>query len=297
MYGLPTRSDAANSSIGLFYRELQDIEIYVEDTGAEALYTLLLNRAVNNAVKIKKIICLHGRGKVVEHCTAYSDASPALFVIDGDLNLLHGDKERGLERLYQHEMYCMENYLFSEAASVELLRDSSGCLMPQEALEVLEWSSFLQCITDPLLNLFKVYAVAWKLMEEDGIKTVSRNYYDFCRKVSKARGSVVCTAKVQVVIDEIKEVVVAVHGEDKFQEVFDLVDRQVNGLENPLYAVSGKDYLLKALRDYLHFKGASYKYDDGFKFRLARHCDTTPLSGLGDAIIHTVNIGPYLQAS
>lgn len=297
MYGLPIRSDAANGSIGLFYRELQDIEIYVEDSDAEALYTMLLSRAVNDEVRIKKIISLHGRGKVVEHCAAFSEDSPALFIIDGDLDLLHGQRESSLDRLYQHRMYCIENYLFCKSASAEMLRDASGKLMPEEALEALEWDDFLGDVTTSLVRLFKVYAVAWKLMEEGGIKTVSRSYYDVCKKVSRARGSAVCDDKVQAVIDEIKASVILVHGQNMYDEVYAQVDQAVGELENPLYAVSGKDYLLKSLRDYLGFKGASYKYDDGFKFKLARYCDTEPLAELGDAIRHSVNNGVYKQAS
>ncbi|OEE38502.1 DUF4435 domain-containing protein [Vibrio anguillarum] len=295
MYGLPVRSDSANRSIGLFYRDLQDIEIYVEDDEAEALYTMLLSRSVNDEVKIKKVISLHGRGRVVEHCAEYNENSPALFIIDGDLDLLHGERVRGLERLYQHKLYCVENYLFCKNASAELLRDASGRLMPEEALEALDWDNYLGSLTEPLLKLFQTYAVAWKLMQEGGIKTVSRSYYDVCRKVSRARGSAICNARIQAVIDEIQATVIAEHGQETYDQVYQSVERAVANLDNPLHAISGKDYLLKSLRDYLQFKGATYKYDDGFKFKLARYCDTEPLADLSDAIKYTVNTGPYLQ--
>ncbi|EKF9421669.1 DUF4435 domain-containing protein [Vibrio cholerae] len=297
MYGLPIRSDSANRSIGLFYRDLQDIEIYVEDCEAEALYTMLLSRAVNNEVKIKKVISLHGRGKVIEHCEDYNEDSPALFIIDGDLDLLHGERVQGLKRLYQHKMYCVENYLFCKNASAELLRDASGRLMPKEALEALDWDHYLESLTEPLLKLFKTYAVAWKLMQEDGIKTVSRSYYDVCRKVSRARGSAVCDDRVQAVIEEIQTIVVAAHGQETYDQVYQRVESVVESIDSPLHVISGKDYLLKSLRDYLQFKGAAYKYDDGFKFKLARYCDTEPLADLSDAIKYTVNTGPFLQTA
>ncbi|MGR5240805.1 DUF4435 domain-containing protein [Photobacterium damselae] len=295
MYGLPIRSDSANRSIGLFYRDLQDIEIYVEDNDAEALYTMLLSRVVNNKVRIRKVISLHGRGKVMEHCAKYEEDSPALFIIDGDLDLLHGERVQGVTRLYQHKLYCVENYLFCKKASAELLQDASGRLMPEDALEVLDWDNYVESLTKPLLKLFKTYAVAWKLMQKDGIKTVSRSYYDVCKKVSKARGSAICNDRVQVVIDEIQTKVIAIHGQENFDRVYQSVNSVVDSLDNPLHVVSGKDYLLKSLRDYLQFKGANYKYDDGFKFKLARYCDTEPLIELGDAINYTVNIGPYQQ--
>lgn len=296
MQGIPVRSDSANKSIGLLYRELQDIEIYVEDSEAEALYSLLLSRAVNYEVKIKKVISLNGRSKVVEHCESYDEDNPALFIVDGDLDLLNGERETPLSRLYQHKMYCIENYLFCKNASAELLRDASGRLMPQQALDALEWESYIDSMTKPLLDLFKAYAVAWKLMKEDGIKTVSRSYYDVCEKVSRKRGSAVCEDKVKAVIEEISSEVIRHHGQEQYDLVYMKVEESINNLGHPLHAVSGKDYLLRSLRDYLQFKGANYKFDEGFKFKLARYCDTAPLQNLGEAIKHSVAHGPYLQA-
>ncbi|EGQ9817923.1 DUF4435 domain-containing protein [Vibrio antiquarius] len=296
MDGIPKRSDAANKSIGLFYRELQEIEIYVEDVNAEALYTELLTRATEGKVKIKKVISLAGREKVVETCKQYEEKFPALFIVDGDLDLLHSEREGPFERLYQHRLYCLENYLFCENASAELLRDSSGRLLIEQARNTLEWDSFVANISPVLLELFKAYAVSWKALEGDRIATVSRSYHTMCVQQKKPSRWGLCSTKVQDVIDEIKGRVLEVISEERYQEIYDSVSTSIDSLSVPLYAVSGKDYLLKALREHLAFKGASYSYDDGFKFKLARYCDTEPLTELSDAIMHTVNKGPYLQA-
>lgn len=298
MYGLPTRSDAANQSVGLFYRALQEIEIYVEDVEAEAIYTELLSRATNYQVKIKKVISLGGRGKVVERCLEYDESFPALFIIDGDLDLLLGEREGPHKRLYQHRLYCLENYLFCSSASVELLRDYSGRLLVDQAKEKLEWDDFIAYLSPILLELFKVYAVSWKALEEDDrVVTVSRSYHTMCNQMRKPSHFSLCQDKVQQVIDEIKNIVTQAVGEERYKEIYDRVCEEVDKLESPLYAVSGKDYLLKALREHLASKGASYSCDDGFKFRLARYCDLEPLEELGEAIVYSAKQGPYLQAS
>ncbi|EJC6937350.1 DUF4435 domain-containing protein [Vibrio parahaemolyticus] len=297
MYGIPTRSDAANQSVGLFYRDLQEIEIYVEDVDAEAIYTELLTRATGDRVKIKKVISLAGREKVVEMCQRYEEEFPALFIIDGDLDLLHDEREGPFERLFQHRLYCFENYLICQNASAELLRDHSGRLLKHQAIDLLDWDGFIANITPTLLELFKVYAVSWKALEEDRITTVSRSYHTMCTQQRNPSRWDLCSTKVQEVIDEIKAQVLEVITPERYQEIYDSVSNTVASLATPLCAISGKDYLLKALREYLAFKGASYSCDDGFKFKLARYCDIEPLAELSDAIIYTVNEGAYLQAS
>ncbi|ASK78757.1 hypothetical protein CF386_06990 [Paraphotobacterium marinum] len=297
MYEIPKRSDAANQSVGLFYRDLQDIEIYVEDVNAEAIYTELLTRATGGRVKIKKVISLAGRENVVEMCQQYKEEFPALFIIDGDLDLLLDEREGPFARLFQHRLYCLENYLFCQNASAELLRDSSGRLLKHKAVDLLEWDNFTANITPTLLELFKVYAVSWKALEEDRIKTVSRRYHTMCTQQRNPSRWDLCSTKVQIVIDEIKDRVLNVITQERYQEIYDSVSGTIASLASPLCAISGKDYLLKALREYLELKGAKYSCDDGFKFKLARYCDIEPLAELSNAIIYTVNEGSYFQDS
>jgi len=296
MSGIPTRSDSANQSLGLFYRPLQQIEIYVEDVNAEAIYTELLKRVTNNGIRIKKVISLEGREKVVSHCKTYNEDFPALFIIDGDLDLLHEEREGPLKRLFQHRFYCLENALICPEASMELLRDSSGRLVTEKAIEMLEWDTFIENIQSPLLELFKVYAVSWKVFEENRIATVSRSYYKMCDRKRKPIHWELCHEKVAETIEEIRNLILQSISPESYQELYDSICSNISKLGSPLYAISGKDYLLTALREHLASKGASYSIDDGFKFKLARYCNTEPLEELGEAVMHTVKDGPYYQA-
>ena len=295
MYKAPNWSFSARKSLGLHYRDLQDVEIYVEDIGSEALYTKLFTRAARDQVRIRKIIPLNGRENVVEACKQYKEDFPALFVIDGDLSLVCGEPEPPHSRLFQHRMYCMENYLFCKKASAELLQNKSGKLLEKDAYSILDWENFTEKLQALLVELFKHYAVSWKLKPE--LPTVSRSYHKLCIKVSKAKGHELCETKVNDAIDEIKENVVASCGEHLYNEVYETVSSVIDTMEPSLNAVSGKDYLLKALRDYLHSKGASFPLDEGFKFQLARYCDVEPLVDLGEAIIQTASGEVYRSVS
>ena len=83
--------------------------------------------------------------------------------------------------------------------------------------------------------------------------------------------------------------------EGEYNEIHSNVSKNIEVLGDPLYAISGKDYLLNALRDHLYRKGANLRNDDGFKFRLAQHCNIEPLSELKDAIKSTVLGEKYIQ--
>lgn len=189
----------------------------------------------------------------------------------------------------------MENYLFCEEASIELLQDASGKISPEDARKILEWDGFTQKITKPLTELFKHFAVSWKLTPEDA--TISTGYYNLCEKVSNRHGHDLSNDKIVKTITAIRKNVIDKVGEDEFQKTYDIVCKNISKLHKPLDAVSGKDYLLKALRDHLARKGASYPMDDGFKFKLARYCDHHALYELKNAIETTIKDGVYIPPS
>jgi hypothetical protein len=292
MSQIPSYSNDAVKSIGLFYRALQDIEIYVEDIGSEALYFRLFKRILSDNIRVRKVIPLGGRKNVVDVCKEYSENSPAIFIIDGDLDLLHGEREGSHERLFQHRMYCIENYLFCEKASSEILQETVGTILEDEAYDKLDWNGFTTEISGRLLELFKVFAISWKICPEE--KTISTGYYKLCEEV-RNKSHVLCENKIQNTINGLKEKISRVISDEDYLGIYDNVSNAINSLSNPLYAISGKDYLLNALRDHLYRKGATLRNDEGFRFRLAQHCDVEPFIELKDAISRTVNGESYIQ--
>ncbi|HAS6088093.1 TPA: DUF4435 domain-containing protein [Vibrio vulnificus] len=295
MSALPVWSSNATKSIGLLYRDLQEIEIYVEDADSEVLYRKLLSRAVSN-VKIRKVIPLYGRQNVIDRCKDYAEEFPALFIIDGDLDLLHGSRISNVTKLFQHRLYCMENYLFCKDAGIEILQDSSGKISPLQAEETLQWDNFLESISQPLIDLFIVYGIVWKVFPQE--KTVARSYHKLTKQVTKRRGPELCSEKVMEAISELKKIALTQITEQEYQALQEEISQEISGLENKLYAVSAKDYLLKAYRDYLAYKGASnLPFDESFKFRLARYCNTDTLAELSKAIVATASGKEYVQAA
>lgn len=199
----PNWSEQARLSLGLFYRQLQEIEVYVEDEGDEAFYSELLYAATNQEIRVKKVIGLGGREKVVARCKSYSDEFPAIFIIDGDLELLYGEKESPIPKLFQHDIYCVENYIICPKACVEILIESSGKIFPEEAVQKLSWEYFVGSIRDPLISLFTTFGAAWKLMPE--VKTVGHRFYNVCVQQKGSAGPTLCTKKIDDLITSIEK--------------------------------------------------------------------------------------------
>lgn len=291
---IPNYSDNSARSVGVFYREIQEIDIYVEDSFSEALYYKLISRAVNGDAKIKKIIPLNGRRQVENFCEEYSDDFPAIFIIDGDLDMLIGKRISNLKNMYQHKLYCLENYLFCPDAAAELIQDSCGRTLPNEAVEKLKWQEFLEDITEPLVELFKHYGIIWKIDPE--IPTVSRKYHTFTIDLSKNQRNHLCRNKINQTITELKAIAIQKSDEDHYFALYEEVSHEIRELSSPLNAVSGKDYLLKAFSDHLRRLGVrNITADDSFKFRLARFCNIEPLMELAEAIVTVSKGGTYNQ--
>ncbi|GAA5214660.1 DUF4435 domain-containing protein [Corallincola platygyrae] len=280
---LPVWPIDALESIGLLYRDLQDIEVYVEDEDSEAIYRELLSRASNNSVKIHKLFCLDGRHNVVTMCEKYDDESPALFIIDGDLDLVLGEKEKSIPRLFQHNLYCMENYLFCKDAAIELLIESSGKILTDAAATLIDWDAFINSIKSDLENLFITFGTSRKLTPSE--KTVAHSFYSICKKGEKKSQPRICSMKVDKLITDIESKIIKEFDVETLESVKTPIKERVFTSTNSLSYVSGKDFLIPALYFHLKDKGLTPSITmDSFKFRLARHCEKSPLEALANAM-------------
>lgn len=209
-------SSAASKSIGLLYRELQPIEVYVEDSNSEAFYFELLNRMIEGENKIRKIIPLNGRKNVLDYCDDFDHSAPALFIIDGDLDLFLGLREEGKINLFQHRAYCIENYLICKDAAVELIVEASGTLLREQALTDLEWHEALASV-DALKNLFITFAAARVAYPE--LKTVSHGHSSIITQQSRKKPPTVDFEKITILEESIKQACISQVGENKWQRI------------------------------------------------------------------------------
>jgi len=279
--GVPVWPPSALESVGLLYRPLQDLEVYVEDKDSEVFYLELLGRLIPSGKKIKKIIPLNGRANVVDLCKRYNDPSPALFLIDGDLDLTLKVRETGLKNLFQLRSYCIENYLFCLAGSREIIVETSGKVLPEKALTTEEWESFFNYVNEPLRELFIVFAAARVLAPT--LRTVSLGYSSISTQKVRKKGREPDLAKISSVIETIKVQSLQFTSEEIWLSTIQEIRKNAQDIQT-IDMVSGKDFLLPMLDMFIRSKGGSTASTESLMFRLARHCSINRLDELGAAL-------------
>ncbi|SDU17735.1 DUF4435 domain-containing protein [Pseudomonas moraviensis] len=278
---IPSWSATASESIGLLYRELQPIEVYVEDSNSEAFYLELLNRMMVDEQKIKKIIPLHGRDHVLKNCSEYDGGSPALFLIDGDLDLLLAEREQGYTNLFQLSAYCIENYLFCANAARELIVQGSGVIKREDALPEHEWTSFFDPVYLELKNLFVVFAAARKAKPD--LKTVAHGLGAIVSQHSKTTGPVVDLDKIQILIENISSQCINEVGQQRWDQLI----QEVNEFSETLDftdVVSGKDFLIPLMTFLIRSKVTGSMTTASLMFKLAKYCSLDRLEDLKKAL-------------
>lgn len=264
-------STRAIKAIPAFFRFWNDIDIYIEDqkTHTQLIYRELIKKIAADRFSVEKVFPLGNREAVIAACKSDQGTGgrARLYVIDGDLNLLTGAQAPRIRRLFQHSVYCVENYLISELAVIELLYEElahKDKATIKSELAFSTWVNEVLCLTD----LFKMFAVQriltpsaisvgagiGGLLAKSNPPSVDRNLVrDEVKRIYKD----LCTEKGKSVVDA----------------TLLLVTEKLSGFKDQFAAISGKDYLMKALRWQIHKTAKIKGSRESVELRLARHCN------------------------
>jgi len=280
---LPRFPDRALMSRAVLYRPLQDIEIYVEDEDSEVFYTELVTRLVGSEVRLNKVFALRGKQRVLEECRGYTGTASAIFIIDGDLDWVAGIPSPQIEKLFVHQAYCIENYLFCETAMVEVIVENHGRLSRDKARRKLDWSKIRLACQEPLTELFIEFAVAH--LKKPDLATVSRGVGGLCTQQRRKSPPDLDRLKVSSLCASIREAVIQTVGPKNYQDIRDEVARRVFGMADPFDAVSGKTYLIPLQIFTLKRFSSQNITRSSLVFRLAKYCLLDRLGSLKNAIL------------
>jgi hypothetical protein len=279
--------DYVQPTLARFFRHKNDIDVFIEDIYDDEFYLTLLKRiADKNGIKIGKLIPLGGRKSVLDACIndQIDRDRNRIYIIDGDLYLIHDKNPKGIKHLHIHNSYCIENFLLDENAFIEILHDCFVC--PKKDLEKLfSFDSFLKRISKPLIELFLHYGIAFELGLS--IKTVSNGVGTLCHQVKNI--TILADEKVNNKIEELKiEIQNSISEEDYIERIYQLRQKWNYDIDTLLKIVSAKDYLLPLTQ----FRFAKISGKSGMKIsreslrlRLAKLCKLDRLSSLEQAII------------
>lgn len=269
---IPERSIIGKSAKSVFFEDVNDIDIYIEDTafGYEKLFSLLFSRVFENKYKVEKVFSLGGRKAVIEQYKSQKNSiiRPSLFVIDGDLFILTGDSEQNQKGLYKFPFYCVENILIDHVAIHNLLDDEEPVKSKDNLIEELNFTDWIKQNELKLFWLFVEYAITFKVNPEE--VTVA---YEVKKLVSSNNGYIDET-KLENRIKYLRDMSVAKVGIEGYQKNKNLVLINFeNSSVNKLDVVSGKDYLFPLIKTRFKSVVKTQMPDINFKLRLAKTCN------------------------
>ncbi|MCG8039092.1 MAG: DUF4435 domain-containing protein [Candidatus Thiodiazotropha taylori] len=243
---IPERNEKGRYAKSVFYHDVNDIDIYVEDTGkgSEKLYRNLFYRVFEAGAKIYKVFPLGCRNSVIERCEKDNSETGriSLYVVDGDLALL-SDHSYECERLLVLDRYSIENYLIDSEAIVDLLFEEDLEKDRDELDRSFDYLGWVTANEELLCNLFVVYSIAYRVAPD--MQTVQ---YRVNQLVNNNKGEA-CASKVGARIKEIEDILIDRIGADSYQKEKERSLSLINtGSTNQLIKyVSGKDYLMPLL--------------------------------------------------
>ena len=248
---IPTRSVEARSATSVLFQDINDIDIYIEDTaiGYEKLFTNLFSRVFKDRYKVGKVFPLGGRGAVIEQYSNDSSSErPYLYIVDGDLNLLAGDTIENKEGLYRLPFYCIENIFCDIDSIIRIINEEEPVLRLHQLESKFDFGAWERKHKDKLFELFIEYAVARELKPD--LQTVHHGCYRLLadQKPSKHKGCVSDTL-IKNRIDEVKDAVINATSLSQYDSVKqDILNNFSNSSFDKFDVISGKDYLFPLLR-------------------------------------------------
>jgi len=274
------RSSAAKFAVSIFYESFNDFDVYIEDTapGYAKIFSSILSRAMDGGVALEKVFPLGDRNVVIAAARKRlqnQNNRCAVFIVDGDLYLLAGEREELPENLVVLPRYCIENFLFDEEVLVSIM-DEEHCSLTAEVLaRQLDYSGWLNRSREALTLIFRAFAIAHKLHAE--IPTVSRGYKSVCMNGSGE----LSLEKARAIEKEIIDALVADKGLPAVEEAISFVESKINHDECFVTTyVSAKDFVLPLMLVRMRALLDSNAKNVSLKIRMSNKCSTGPFNGV-----------------
>ncbi len=271
------RGAPAKYAASVFYEDLNDFDVYVEDTadGYAKLFSILLGRALTSHVSVAKVFPLGERCKVLEAAERElkeEQKRKSVFIVDGDLFLLSGERGDLPRNTIRLPRYCIENFLIDGDAFIDLL-DEECHNKERDTLErEFNFDGWLSASLNPLARIFTSFAVSHMLCTS--VRTVANGSNSVCLN---EMGDI-CSEKAERLASYIDKSTIEVSGINAAQGALEAVKNRIN--MNCCFVstyVSGKDFLIPLL--FARFRKVSKSKSSNIllKQRLARKCDVQPL--------------------
>lgn len=175
-------SDDAEANRYLFYTDINDINIFVEDKGKEYFYETIFKRMFNNEYRISSILAVGGKTNLEKifkefgACNKDDTGKKNVYIADGDFDRIIGrDMIDSNNFIYLFE-YNIENYLIDEDATCIFAKGKMK-MLDSEVKKELDFNEWKRKIVEQAFKLFILYSSIQKYNAD--IPNVNRGAYSF----------------------------------------------------------------------------------------------------------------------
>lgn len=162
----------------ILFADVNDINIFVEDTNKEYEYETIFKRMFKKKYKIKKIFAVGGKKKLKEKFVELKDLKMKnIFIADGDFDR-YIDKEKMIDNPYfiYLKTYNIENYFIDKRATEKFVKGKLK-LLDSEIKNKVSFNEWKTKIVSQISELFFYYCYVQKKYPEK--PTISQNTYKF----------------------------------------------------------------------------------------------------------------------
>lgn len=176
-------SEQAELSRYLFYADLNEINIFVEDKNKEFEYESIFERLFAGEYKIASIIAANGKPGVKDAFFEFGErdennlSHKNFYIVDGDFDrYIYSEQMINNEHFIYLDYYNIENYFIDEKA---VLKFAKGKLhrLDKDVSDIILFSNWKEKIVNQAKRLFLLYCAVQKVMPSQ--ENVARNEYLF----------------------------------------------------------------------------------------------------------------------
>jgi hypothetical protein len=172
-------SNEANISRFIFYKDLNDINLFVEDEDKEYEYETIFKRMFDNKYCIKAIFGVGGKpnlNKAFEFYGCRNHEKINIYIADGDFDRINQEKMFACNHYVYLEKYNIENYIIDENATHNFLKGKLH-KKDDDVKKLIDFDNWEKTIISQAYKLFILYCTIKKHKPE--IPNVGRNPYYF----------------------------------------------------------------------------------------------------------------------
>jgi hypothetical protein len=270
----------AMKSISIFFVKWNDFDLYVEDTAkhANSIYNSLIGRLTEGNCKIYRVFQLGSRACVIEAAKSDDESNKRrrLYLVDSDLDLISGENQEEIKRLFYHRVYHLENYFLCKSAIITVLQEENPTLSEEKILEKLDYDNWMLEIK-PLFGLFKIFGMT-KLLDPS-LPTISLKIGRFWsnQKIDNQKISDFCTTRHAELASNFTEM--------EISDASKKIDDAIGGYAYFTDLISARDFLFPNLKPWVKTKGLNLNCSNETLFlRLSKHCELTRHNDLIEAV-------------